>query len=134
MRNIGGSFVGTYLRHDANDFLGSPSQNLNVAANQLRRLDGLAKLYGLVRLDAGGNRVADVESVRAVAQLPCLEALTLTANPVTSVVDFRTKVLTMFRGRCAEVCLDNEPPTQKELDTVAVLLALESAKKFHLPK
>lgn len=130
-----------------------------LAQNRLTTLDGLGKLYGLVTLDVRSNRIADLETIRPVAALPCLEELTLTGNPVTTVLDFRTKVLTMFGNayakllllivrrqltkletiiectgsRAGEVSLDNEKAMQKELDTVAVLLALSnSAKKLAL--
>ena len=109
-------------------------KSLHLAVNHLRFLDGLSKLYGLVILDVRSNQIADLETVRSVTSLPCLEVLTLTGNPVTTVLDFRTKVLTMFGSRASEICLDNEKAMQKELDTVAVLQALHSAKRFLPPK
>lgn len=131
-------------------------KSLLLAQNRLTSLDGLGKLYGLVTLDVRSNKIADLETIRPVAALPCLEELTLTGNPVTTVLDFRTKVLTMFGSkskitvtyritsnakrkfffpgtRAGEINLDNEKAMQKELDTVAVLLALSnSAKKMVL--
>lgn len=132
-------------------------KSLLLAQNRLTNLDGLGKLYGLVTLDVAYNKIADLETIRPVAALPCLEELTLTGNPVTTVLDFRTKVLTMFGknglftlsvmhksfkktsilfvagNRASEVSLDNEKAMQKELDTVAVLLALSnSAKKLSI--
>lgn len=71
-------------------------KTLLLAQNRLTSLDGLAKLYGLVTLDVCSNRISELETIRPVASLPCLEELTLTGNPVTTVLDFRTKVLTMF--------------------------------------
>jgi Leucine-rich repeat (LRR) protein len=71
-------------------------KSLLLAQNRLTNLDGLGKLYGLVTLDVRSNKIADLETIRPVAALPCLEELTLTGNPVTTVLDFRTKVLTMF--------------------------------------
>ena len=35
--------------------------------------------------------------------LPCLERLTLTGNPVTIVLDYRTKILELFGDRAREV-------------------------------
>lgn len=126
-------------------------KSLRLAQNKLTVLDGLAKLYGLVTLDVRSNRIAELDAVRAISSLPCLEDLTLTGNPVTTVLDFRTKVFTLFGtfwrlcfiyfyinyfwiqfigSRASEVCLDNERPMQKELDTVAILLALNAAKKL----
>lgn len=71
-------------------------KSLNLAQNNLRRLDGLSKVYGLVSLDVRCNQISDLETVRCISCLPCLEVLTLTGNSVTTMLDFRTKVLTMF--------------------------------------
>ena len=71
-------------------------RSLNLAQNSLRRLDGLSKVYGLVSLDVRCNQIVDLETVRCISCLPCLEALILTGNSVTTMLDFRTKVLTMF--------------------------------------
>ena len=71
-------------------------KSLLLAQNRLSTLDGLNKLYGLVALDVRSNKITDLETIRPIAALPCLEELTLTGNPVTTVIDFRTKVLTMF--------------------------------------
>lgn len=71
-------------------------KSLKLAQNRLTGLEGLAKLYGLVSLDVRSNRIADLDAVKPVASLPCLDELTLTGNPVTTVLDFRTKVFTMF--------------------------------------
>ena len=58
------------------------------------------------------------------AKLPRLEALNLQGNPVTASVDYRLKVFEAFGKRCSEVCLDNETPSQPEVDKVSVLMAL----------
>lgn len=71
-------------------------RSLSLAQNQLISLDGLGKLYGLVSLDIHSNRITDLEKIRRVACLPCLEEFTLIGNPVTTALDFRTKVFTMF--------------------------------------
>lgn len=71
-------------------------KSLFLAQNRLTTLDGLGKLYGLVTLDVRSNKITDLETIRPIAALPCIEELTLTGNPVTTVLDFRTKVLTMF--------------------------------------
>ena len=44
-----------------------------------------------------------VEDVRPVCLLPCLEKLQLTGNAVTMTVDYRTKILEMFGNRVDEV-------------------------------
>ena len=102
--------------------------HLDLSRNKMSSLEGLACLYSLVSLDVSCNAIVRVTEVNHVARLPCLENLVLTGNPVATIVDYRTKVLECFADRCSEICLDNERPTQRELDKVAVLQALTAAR------
>lgn len=63
-----------------------------------------------------------------IGRLPCLEHLRLSDNPVTLVPDYRTKVFEQFGDRAPELRLDGRHGSQKELDTAAVLQALQRAK------
>lgn len=103
--------------------------HLDLSRNKMQSLVGLACLYSLVSLDVSCNLIYDVSEVRHVSKLPCLEDFILTGNPVSMIVDYRTKVLESFGLRSSEVCLDNERPTQRELDKVAVLQALRAARE-----
>jgi hypothetical protein len=96
-------------------------------------LQGFSKLYSLEGLDLTANQISDLSEIKYVSGLPCLENLTLTGNPVAIVVDYRVRTLEQFGGRAAEICLDNEKPTQKELDTVAVLQAIRIVKEGRTP-
>ena len=49
------------------------------------------------------SHLLQVLEVRHISSLPCLENLTLTGNPVTIVVDYRTKILELFGNRTTEV-------------------------------
>uniref|UniRef100_A0A3Q4BFF0 PX domain-containing protein n=1 Tax=Mola mola TaxID=94237 RepID=A0A3Q4BFF0_MOLML len=101
-------------------------KTLSLAGNQLDQLTGLTKLYSLVNLDLSHNQLAPV---RNIGSLPCLEKLNLSSNPVCIIPDYRTKVLAQFGDRAAEVCLDGKATTEKELDTVEVLKAIQKAKE-----
>uniref|UniRef100_A0A6Q2XI87 PX domain-containing protein n=1 Tax=Esox lucius TaxID=8010 RepID=A0A6Q2XI87_ESOLU len=104
-------------------------KTLNLAGNQMDSLAGLSKLYSLVNLDLSSNRLGQLEEVRYIGPLPCLERLSLADNPLCIVPDYRTKVLAQFWDRASEVCLDSSAPTEKELDTVEVLKAIQKAKE-----
>ncbi|KAL4655830.1 nischarin isoform X1 [Arapaima gigas] len=104
-------------------------KTLNLAGNQLESLSGLSKLYSLVNLDLSCNRLAQLEEIKNIGSLPCLEKLSLTNNPMCIIPDYRTKVLAQFWDRASEVCLDRMPTTEKELDTVEVLKAIQKAKE-----
>nr|XP_019952382.1 PREDICTED: nischarin isoform X2 [Paralichthys olivaceus] len=104
-------------------------KTLSLAGNQLDRLTGLTKLYSLVNLDLSHNQLAQLEEIRNIGSLPCLEKLNLSSNPMCIIPDYRTKVLTQFGDRAAEVCLDSKVTTEKELDTVEVLKAIQKAKE-----
>ncbi|KAF0034763.1 hypothetical protein F2P81_012521 [Scophthalmus maximus] len=104
-------------------------KTLSLAGNQLERLTGLTKLYSLVNLDLSHNQLAQLEEIRNIGSLPCLEKLNLSSNPMCIIPDYRTKVLAQFGDRAAEVCLDGDVTTEKELDTVEVLKAIQKAKE-----
>ncbi|KAF7650462.1 hypothetical protein LDENG_00125810 [Lucifuga dentata] len=104
-------------------------KTLSLAGNKLEQLSGLTKLYSLVNLDLSHNQLAQLEEIRNIGSLPCLEKLNLSSNPMCIIPDYRTKVLTQFGDRAAEVCLDGKVTTEKELDTVEVLKAIQKAKE-----
>ncbi|KAI1890379.1 hypothetical protein AGOR_G00153120 [Albula goreensis] len=104
-------------------------KTLNLAGNQLDSLSGLNKLYSLVNLDLSNNKLSQFEEIKNIGMLPCLEKLCLTNNPLSIIPDYRTKVLAQFWDRASEVCLDGVATTEKELDTVEVLKAIQKAKE-----
>ncbi|XP_043443472.1 nischarin isoform X2 [Prionailurus bengalensis] len=104
-------------------------KTLNLAGNLLESLSGLHKLYSLVNLDLRDNRIEQMEEVKSIGSLPCLEHVALLNNPLSIIPDYRTKVLAQFGERASEVCLDNTATTEKELDTVEVLKAIQKAKE-----
>ncbi|KAF3829071.1 hypothetical protein GH733_003335 [Mirounga leonina] len=104
-------------------------KTLSLAGNLLESLSGLHKLYSLVNLDLRDNRIEQMEEVRSIGSLPCLEHVALLNNPLSIIPDYRTKVLAQFGERASEVCLDNTATTEKELDTVEVLKAIQKAKE-----
>ncbi|XP_041447035.1 nischarin S homeolog isoform X2 [Xenopus laevis] len=103
-------------------------KTLSLAGNVLESLCGLNKLYSLVNLDLSHNRIEQLEEIKNIGSLPCLENVLLAGNPLTIIPDFRTKVLALFGDRASEVCLDSTTTTEKELDTVEVLKAIQKSK------
>lgn len=106
---------------------------LNLSQNNLTDLKGLFKLYSIIILNLSSNRIQALSDVEGICGLPCLEEINLSGNPVTTCIDYRVKILEMFGKRSSEICLDNERPTQKELDKVAILQALRTAREGKLP-
>ncbi|KAM9099056.1 nischarin isoform 1-T1 [Sarcophilus harrisii] len=104
-------------------------KTLNLAGNLLESLSGLNKLYSLVNLDLSNNKIEQIEEIKNIGSLPCLEEVVLSSNPLSIIPDYRTKVLAQFGERASEVCLDNIITTEKELDTVEVLKAIQKAKE-----
>ena len=62
----------------------------------------------------GCHSFGQVVEVQHVCNLPCLEHLQLTNNPVATVVDYRTKVLELFDERFTELNLDGLKASEKE--------------------
>ncbi|XP_020827134.1 nischarin isoform X2 [Phascolarctos cinereus] len=104
-------------------------KTLNLAGNLLESLSGLNKLYSLVNLDLSNNNIEQIKEIKNIGSLPCLEEVVLSSNPLSIIPDYRTKVLAQFGERASEVCLDNIITTEKELDTVEVLKAIQKAKE-----
>ncbi|CAB3386434.1 Hypothetical predicted protein [Cloeon dipterum] len=106
---------------------------LDLSENHISTLGGFSKLYSLERLDLARNTVSDVSEASHLSGLPNLEYLTLTGNPVSTTVDYRTRVLERLSSRAADIYLDNERPNQKEMDTIAILQVLRVVKEGRTP-
>lgn len=107
-------------------------KTLNLAGNQMETLSGLSKLYSLVNLDLSSNklgqvlysfalkivldklfskkfkflllfRLSQLDEIKHISALPCLEKLALANNPMCIIPDYRTKVLAQFCDRASEV-------------------------------
>lgn len=103
--------------------------SLNLSSNKITDLKAFSKLFSLEMLDLGSNHVKDIEQIKHLSELQNLSYLVLSGNPVSTVIDYRIKALGILNKRTSEFCLDNERPTQKELDTVAIMHALKIAKE-----
>ncbi|XP_022165043.1 nischarin [Myzus persicae] len=102
---------------------------LNLSSNKISDLKAFSKLFSLEMLDLGSNLVEDIDQLKHLSGLQNMNYLVLSGNPVSTVVDYRIKVLGILKKRTSDFCLDNERPTQKELDTVAIMHAIKVAKE-----
>lgn len=108
--------------------LGGNLMHLNLSQNNLRSLEGFRKLFTLVKLDVSCNAIESIDEVDHVANLPCLEELILTGNPIAGTVDYRSRVLARFNDRINEIYLDNEKGSAHEIDTALALAALRQSE------
>lgn len=102
---------------------------LDVSGNKISSLHGLEALTKLTGINLAFNFIDDFSELQYVSKQPILGYIVLTGNPLSKVVDYRIKVFLEFGDGHRRLQLDNEETTQKELDRVAVLLALKSAEK-----
>ncbi|KAM6325190.1 nischarin isoform 2-T2 [Podargus strigoides] len=108
---------------------------LDMSHNSISQIDDSVKLIPKIEfLDLSHNGVSlvenlQIEEVKNIGNLPCLEKVVLSSNPLSIIPDYRTKVLAQFGDRASEICLDNIVTTEKELDTVEVLKAIQKAKE-----
>ncbi|XP_022189395.2 nischarin [Nilaparvata lugens] len=106
---------------------------LDLSQNNITSLKGFENLQTLEGIDLSTNAIKDMAEVQHIVSLKLLDYLNLSGNPVTTIIDYRVKVLEKFGSRAGQLCLDNEKPTQKELDTVSVLQALRIVKEGRTP-
>lgn len=106
---------------------------LDVSQNNISSLKGFEKLYSIENLDISFNQIVDIAEISHVADLPCLQNFILTGNAVATTVDYRIKTLEYFGDHAKSLCLDNERPSQAELDKVQVLTALRIVKEGKIP-
>ncbi|CAH1153756.1 unnamed protein product [Phaedon cochleariae] len=107
--------------------------SVNLSQNSLTSCIGFSKLYSLETLDLSCNKITEIEEIAHIGDLPCLENLLLTGNSVATTVDYRVKVLEYFGDKAKNICLDNEKPSQAELDKVSVLRALRIVREGKTP-
>jgi len=116
---------------DLNVLLGNV-KILDMSQNQIESLQSFSKLYSLVVLNLGCNNVSSVEQVKHLSELPCLEVVNLTGNPVASTVDYRVRALAYFGDRANDISLDNEKASLMEMDQISILQAIELARRTTL--
>lgn len=108
--------------------LGGNLMHLNLSQNNLRSLEGFRKLFTLIKLDVSCNAIDQIDEVDFIANLPCLEELILTGNPIAGTVDYRSRVLARFNDRINDIYLDNEKGNAHEIDTALALSALRQSE------
>ncbi|XP_030748701.1 nischarin-like [Sitophilus oryzae] len=108
-------------------------KTLNLSLNNIVTGKGFYKLYSLETLNLSSNKITNIEELECLGRLPCLEYLVLNGNNVSSSIDYRVKVLEFFGERAADIYLDNEKPSEAELDKVSILSALRIVKEGKTP-
>lgn len=108
--------------------LGGNLMHLNLSQNSLKSLKGFRKMFTLVKLDVSCNAIESIDEVDHVANLPCLEELILTGNPIAGSVDYRSRVLARFNDRINDIYLDNEKGSAQEIDQALALAALRQSE------
>lgn len=108
--------------------LGGSLMYLNLSQNMLTSLKGFRKLFTLVKLDVSCNAIESIDEVDYIANLPSLEEIILTGNPIAGTVDYRSRVLARFNDRINDIYLDNEKGSAQEIDTALALSALRQSE------
>lgn len=106
---------------------------LNLSRNKIATLRPFSRLFTLRNLDVSYNRIAEFSEIQFLTDLPNLECLVLSGNPLSSLIDYRVKVFEYFPDKASSLTLDHQRPSQKELDTAAVLRALTVVREGRSP-
>lgn len=108
-------------------------KSLCLSQNNIISCQGFSKLYSLEYLDLSFNKLTEIEDVKHIGNLPCLENIVLTGNHLATTIDYRVRVLEYFGDKAKHTCLDNERSSQAELDKVSVFRALRIVKEGKTP-
>ncbi|XP_045435060.1 nischarin isoform X12 [Pipistrellus kuhlii] len=104
---------------------------LDLSHNGVLVVDNLQHLYNLVHLDLSYNKLSSLEGVHT--KLGNIKTLNLAGNLLESLSGLHKLYslvnLDLSNNRIEQVCLDNSVTTEKELDTVEVLKAIQKAKE-----
>ncbi|XP_059519354.1 nischarin isoform X7 [Myotis daubentonii] len=104
---------------------------LDMSHNGVLVVDNLQHLYNLVHLDLSYNKLSSLEGVHT--KLGNIKTLNLAGNLLESLSGLHKLYslvnLDLSNNRIEQVCLDNSVTTEKELDTVEVLKAIQKAKE-----
>lgn len=67
--------------------------------NHISSTEGLEKLYALVQLDLSENNIITIDHILRLKNLPFLQIIDFTDNPITFTNNYRLKVLQNFYPR-----------------------------------
>jgi Leucine-rich repeat (LRR) protein len=102
---------------------------LVLRSNRIVNIGDLCKLYSLEKLDLADNLIASTVEVSTLSDLPCLEAIWLSGNPISVMPDYRTRMMHIFfdqiKHTITEFLIDNEAVSSKEQAAVEKAKASE---------
>ncbi|KXN70471.1 hypothetical protein CONCODRAFT_78836 [Conidiobolus coronatus NRRL 28638] len=101
--NLSSNAIGSLSK--VNQVLGN-IRVLNLSNNQIHTLLGLEKLWGLEQLDLSNNLIEDIEEIKRLTHLPNLAKLSVSGNPFTSHVGYRSTLMKYFAERDSPLLLD----------------------------
>eukprot|EP00051_Salpingoeca_urceolata_P007783 m.100468 g.100468 ORF g.100468 m.100468 type:complete len:886 (+) comp15401_c0_seq1:270-2927(+) len=105
---------------------------IHLANNQLTSLKGLERLPLLQYVDVRNNKLKTLPSVACLINLPVLNQLLLTGNPVADCKSYWLEILARFTGRgessWGTLIIDDHTPTQKHK---AKIESLRRAQPHH---
>ncbi len=57
----------------------------------------------MITLNLSSNKLDSIKNIESLGSLPCLENLSLKANPLARIVDYRIRIFAVFHNRAKDV-------------------------------